>query len=326
MASMSLIRAAALGLMVLGTSAQAAPEVWPERTVRIIVPNPAGVSNDVIARFFAEKLAARWGKPVVVENLPGPDGLVAAREFVSRRDDHTLLYSFASLLSVNPITIDKLPYDPASDLVPIASTSDNFIAIAVPSSLGVNSLAALVDVARQRSEKMTFAATPGVPYYAISAFLEESGLEMAQAHYRNFNQAVTDLSEARIDIVAAGVIPLLPLVQAGKIRLLAFVNGTRSPAAPDVPTASEQGHDALRFSAVTGFFGWRDMPMALRDKIAADVVAVAGQADIRNRLAKLGSLSQAKTPGDFAAAIEAQRRQIAAIVASIKKAGPSKLQ
>jgi tripartite-type tricarboxylate transporter receptor subunit TctC len=320
MASMSMIRAAALGLVIAATSAHAAPDNWPERTVRVIVPNPPGVSNDVIARLFAEKLAARWGQPVVVENLPGPDGLVAAREFVNRRDDHTLLFSFASLLSVNPTTIDKLPYDPARDLVPIASTSDNFIAIAVPHSLDVKSLADLDRLARKRSEKMTFAATPGVPLYAMSAFLSDSGLDMAQAHYRNFSQAVTDLGEGRIDVLATGVIPLLPQVRAGRVRLLALVNASRSPAAPDVPTAAEQGFGALRFSAVTGFFGWRDMPTSLRDRIAADVAAVAEQPDIRERLAKLGSLAQAKMPADFAAAIDAQRGQVAAIVGRMKKA------
>lgn len=324
MTSMSLIRVAALGLMAMVIPAHAASEIWPQRTVRIIVPNPPGVSNDVIARLFAEKLAVRWDQPVIIENLPGPDGLVAAREFVSRRDNHTLLYSFASLLSVNPITIDKLPYDPAVDLVPIASTSDNFIAIAVPAALGVSSLADLDRLARRRSEKLTFAATPGVPFYAVSAFLKDSGLEMAQAHYRNFSQALTDLGEGRIDVAAFGIIPLLPQVQAGRIRLLALVNGSRSPAAPDVPTASEQGYGALRFSAVTGFFGWRDMPASVREKIATDVAAVAEQPDIRDRLAKLGSLVQPKMSNEFAAAIEAQREQISAITRRLKTVEPTK--
>jgi tripartite-type tricarboxylate transporter receptor subunit TctC len=319
MTSMSLLRAAVLLLIAMVPSTHAASEAWPQRAVRVIVPNPPGISNDVIARLFAEELSARWGQPVIVENLPGPDGLVAAREFVSRRDDHTLLYSFASLLSVNPITIDKLPYDPARDIIPIASTSDNFIAIAVPNALGVSSLADLAQVARNRSGKMTFAATPGVPFYAITAFLKEAGLEMAQVHYRNFNQAVTDLGEGRIDVAAVGVIPLLPQVQAGKIRLLALVNGSRSPAAPDVPTASEQGYRALLFSAVTGFFGWRDMPSSIRDKIAADVGAVAQNSVVRDRLAKLGSLADAKNSAGFAAAIEAQHKQISAIAGGLKK-------
>jgi tripartite-type tricarboxylate transporter receptor subunit TctC len=324
MALLSIIRVAALALVISGTTAHAAAEAWPQRTVRFIVPNPPGISNDVIARLFAEKLASKWGQPVVVENLPGPDGLVAAHEFVSRRDDHTLLFSFASLLSVNPITIEKLPYDAARDLVPIASTSDNFIAIAVPASIDVKSLADLDRVARTRTGKMTFAATPGVPYYAMSAFLKASGVEMAQAHYRDFNQAVTDLGEGRIDVVAAGIIPLLPQVQAGRVRLLSVVNASRSPAAPEVPTATEQGYDALRFSAVTGFFGWRDMPPSLRDKIAADVAGLAEHPDIRDRLAKLGSLAQPKMPAEFTAAIDAQRDQVKGIVGGLKKSDPTK--
>ena len=311
--------AAMTALMVLPATSFSS-ESWPQRSVRVIVPNPPGIANDVIARLFAEKLSARWKQPVIVENLPGPDGLVAARQFVGRNDDHTLLYSFAALISINPLVIEKLPYNPERDLVPIASTSDNFLAIAVSKASGINSLADLAKTARMRDGKLTWAATPGVPFYAFSAFQKEGGINMVQAHYRDFNQAITDLGEGRIDAVAVGVLPLLPQVNAGKIKLLGFINGVRSQAAPDVPTAAEQGYPALTFAAVTGFFGWRDMPLPLCEKISADIRAVAAEPDMQVRLARLGSMAKGSTPAEFAAMIERQRKQVAAIAAQLAKA------
>jgi tripartite-type tricarboxylate transporter receptor subunit TctC len=321
----AVLQASALGFaLTVASAVQVAADVWPQRTVRVIVPNPPGIANDVIARLFAERLSSKWGQPVIVENLPGPDGLVAAREFTTRKDGHTLLYSFAALLSINPLTIDKLPYDPARDLVPIASTSDNFIAIAVSNSLQATSLSDLSRLARERPSKLSFAATPGIPYYAFAAFQREAGFEMTQIPYRDFNQAITDLGEGRIDVVAAGLVPLLPQARAGRIRMLALVNGARSSAAPDIPTLAEQGFPSLKFSAVTGFFGSRDMPLSLRDRIAEDVRAIVSESEVRDRLAKLGSTAYGTAPDQFTAAIAAQREQMAAILRQIPKADTPK--
>jgi tripartite-type tricarboxylate transporter receptor subunit TctC len=290
---------------------------WPQRPVRIIVPNPPGVGLDLQARLFAERLGARWAQPVVVENMPGADGIIAAREFVNRRDNHTLLYSFAGLISINPLLHEKLPYDPAHDLTPIASTSDNFIAIGVPAAAKINSLAELAKLARTSPGRLTWAATPGLPYFALASFQKSNGLDMAQAPYRDFNAAIVDLGEGRIDALATSVAPLLPQARAGKIKLLAVINRERSPTTPDVPTVAEAGYPQLTFSPVTGFFGGRDMPADLRERIAADVRAVAADPAIKERLAKMGSVALGSTPAEFAAAIEDQRAKVAAIATSI---------
>src|SRR4051812_47231542 len=147
------IRHSALGIAVVfgtlvGTSTFSPATTWPDRAVRVIVSNPAGVSMDIVARLFAERLAKRWGQPVIVENLPGTDGIVAAREFVSRRDDHTLLYSFPSLITTNPLVHEKLPYDPDRDLVAVATTSENSLAIAAAATLNIRTLAELAEFAR----------------------------------------------------------------------------------------------------------------------------------------------------------------------------------
>ena len=208
----------------LSLSHPTSAEPWPQRTVKVIVPSPAGVAVDVSARLFAEQLSARWGQPVVIENMPGADGTLAAKEFVKRGDRHTLLYSFAGLITINPLSREKLPYDPTRDLVPIATSSDNFLAIAVSSKLQVASLRDLVTLARSQPTKLNWAATPGLPFFALSGFQKSTGLEMVYVSYRDFNPALVDLGEGRIEVAATGLMQLLSQQQAGKVRVLAVMN------------------------------------------------------------------------------------------------------
>src|SRR5262245_48280309 len=174
------------GVIALG--AQSAADTWPQRTVRVIVPLPAGTAIDVSARLFAEKLSPRWNQPVVVENIAGADGILAAKEFANRKDDHhSLLYSFAGLITINPILYKTLPYDPAHNLVPITISSDNFLAIAASDKLNVQSLRDLVALAKSHPTKLNWAATSGIPYYAFAGSQKTVGIQLVHVPYRDFN-------------------------------------------------------------------------------------------------------------------------------------------
>jgi tripartite-type tricarboxylate transporter receptor subunit TctC len=313
-------RIAALAVGLAGMSALSVAawgQNWPKRTVRVIVPLPPGSAIDVSARLVAEHLSGSWAQPVVVENIAGADGILAAKEFVGRHDDHTLLYSFAGPITINPVLYEKLPYDPARDLVPIATTSDNFLVVATSAKLKFNSLADLMKRARSGSARLNWAATAGIPYFAFAGFLKSSGVEMTYVPYRDFNPALSDLGEGRIEVASTGLTQVLPHAQAGRVTFLALLNRTRTPLAPDVPTAAEIGYRDLTFDGVTGFFGWKDMPSELRNRIAADVRAVVENPAVRDRLPPLGIVARASTPAEFATAIEEQRAKIAAIATAI---------
>jgi tripartite-type tricarboxylate transporter receptor subunit TctC len=293
--------------------ASAQAQSWPQRTVRLIVPLSPGTATDVTARLYAEKLSQRWGKPVVVENRPGPDALVAVGALTSARDEHTLLFSFGGPVTINPILNEKLPYDPELDLVPIVSASDSFLAIAVSRSLNVNSLAELQARARAEPGKLNWAATPGMPQFAFASFVTAAKVDMTNVAYRDFNPALQDVAEGRIAAVATGLLPLLALNQSGKVKILAVTNRQRSPGAPDVPTAIESGFPDVIAEGFQGFFGWRDMPTDLRDRIAADVRAVAPEMPA-DRLTGLGQVVRVGTTADFLAMIADQRNRVAAVV------------
>jgi tripartite-type tricarboxylate transporter receptor subunit TctC len=307
----------------LATALLAVPcqaERWPQRVVRIILPLPAGSGTDLAARLFAERLAERWSQPVIVENVPGADGILGAARFVGSHDNHTLLFSFAGPITINPLIHDSLPYDPSRDLVPIASAIDNFFAIATSSSLGVDSIDGLVALARKEPGKLNWTATAGLPQYIFAALQKSADLEMTYVPYREVTLALQDLSESRVQVLATGVSILLPQVESGKVRLLMVTSRSRSPLAEDVPTAAEAGHPELLFEGMVGFYGWRNMAPDLRERIAADIRAVAADSAMVARLRSVGVAVRAGSSAEFAAEIEDQRTKLAPILRNAKPA------
>jgi tripartite-type tricarboxylate transporter receptor subunit TctC len=293
-------------------------EAWPQRTVKIILPLPAGGGTYLAARLFAEELSRRWAEPVVVENRPGADGIAGVTSFVNANDDHTLLFSFAGPISINPLIHDKLPYDPVRDLVPIAAAVDNFFGIAVSTSSGVQTMDSFVSAARASPERFNWAATAGLPQYIFLALQKKNGLALTQIPYREFAPAVQDLAENRIQVLVTTPSFMLPAVASGKARLLMVTNRQRSPLAPDVPTAEEAGFPELTFEGIVGFFGGRDLQAAVRDKIAEDVAAVGRNSELSSRLRAAGVEVRILTPAQFASAIEEQRAKVREIVSTNK--------
>ena len=303
---------ASLVLWVTPSAAQNSAQAWPQRTVKFILPLGPGSGVDIGARLLADRLTQRWGQPVVVENRPGGDAIVAIGTFVSAHDDHILLCSPSSSFTAHPYLHENLPYKP-SDLMPIARVSNTIITIAVPASLNVGSLSELVALARARPGKLNWAGVTGALDFLFAGFLQGAGLNMTKVPYRNPVEAANDLAEGHVQVYEAALAIVRPQLQAGKIKLLAVTNGVRAPTAPDVPTAKEAGYPALTIDGLVGFFGTPDMPMELRERIAADVRAVAADPTIESRLTLTGQILNVGGPAEFGAAIEEQRAKIAGI-------------
>ena len=303
-----------IGLMSGILAGQAASaDQWPQRAVRLIVPFAAGSGPDFAGRLFADRLSERWKQPVVVENRPGADGLIGTAAFVTLRDDHVLLFSAAAPLSVLPVLQEKLPYDPARDVMPISAAADTFGAVATSASLPVGSLAEMVTLARSRPGQLNYHALAGAFPILFAGFAKNAGIEMTYVSYRETTAAVLDLAEGRIQVMLATLPPLLPQVNSGKVRLLAVTNKSRAPILPTIPSVSETGFPALTYDSIAGFFGPRHMPAERRDRISTDVRAVAAENGVRERLAAVGQVARGSTAIEFAAAIEQQRIQISSI-------------
>ncbi len=291
----------------------AAAQSYPTRAVRFIVPFGAASGADFTARLFADRLTARWGKPVVVENRPGGDGLVAIGAFVGANDDHTLLLGPAGTFAVHPYEHDKLPYDAERDLLPVASITTIILAVSTSPSLQVGSLGELVALIRAQPGKLNAAAANGNADFLLFGFLKSSGLQVAKVPYRDILQAPNDLAEGRIQLLATSLAVVLSPMQAGRVKVLAVTSRERAPSAPEVPTVVEAGYPALQLESPIGLFGPRGMPLELRERIADEVRAVAA-ADpaIATRLAATGQVVVIRGPAEFAAAIAELRAKLAA--------------
>jgi tripartite-type tricarboxylate transporter receptor subunit TctC len=301
---------AVLTIVVSAASAQSAStqSSWPTRPVKLILTLGPGSGADIGARLFADRLAQRWGQPVVVENRPGGDGIVAINAFVAAHDDHVLLFAPTSSFTAHPFLHENLPYRP-SDLVPIARVSNTIVAISVPASLNVASLGEFVALARAQPGKLNWAGVTGALDFLLAGWLQQENLSVTKVAYKNPVDAANDLAEGRVQLYESAFAIVRPQVGNGKIKVLAVTN-TVPPSEPKFPTVKEAGYPALTVDGLVGFFGPTGMPRELRDRIASDIRAIADDT-LKDRLATTGQLLNVGGPDDFAKSIEEQRSQVA---------------
>ena len=284
-------------------------QTWPQRSVKFIVTLGPGSGVDIGTRLIADRLTKRWNQPVIVENRPGGDGLVAISAFVGANDDHVLLAAPSGSFTAHPFIYKHVPYK-AEDIVPIARVSNTIVVDAVPAALEVKSLADLVAMARAQPGKLNWAGTISSNEFMFAAFLKNAGLSMSKVPYRNLVEAANDLATGRIYINVTAFAIARPHIEAGKVKLLAVTNSKRSAVLPDVPTVAEAGYPELTLDGLVGFFGPPTMPERIRDGIAADV-REAMDAAVEERLNTTGQVPNFGGTAAFAAEIDQQRARIA---------------
>ena len=305
--------AALLGALLLAPiSAARAADTWPTRPVRLIVTLGAGSGVDIGARLFADKLSARWGQSVVVENRPGGDGMVAITSVLGAHDDHVLLVTPVGSFTAHPYFHDPLPYDP-SEMVPVARITKTVIVVSVPTSLNINSLKELDALARAKPGQLNWTTATGVTDFVFAGYLHALGLTMAKVPYKNPVSAVTDLAEDRIQVYMPAYAIVRPQVLAGKVKILAVTNHERAPALPDVPTAAEAGYPSLEFDGLVGLFGTRELAADVRARIADDIRTFASDPAIVEKLTATGQIVSPGNGAEFVTSIEQQKAQVAAI-------------
>jgi tripartite-type tricarboxylate transporter receptor subunit TctC len=297
-------------------SAQAQTQAWPQGPVRFILPFGPGAGADIGVRLIQERLQARWGKPVVIENRPGGDSMIAIQAVLAANDDHTFLWGPSGSFIVHPYQYKKLPYDPA-DLLPVARFSSTILGTAVPASMKVATLADFVQRARAEPGKFNSAAVPGITELAFDYFAYDAKITTTKVPYKDIVQAVNDLAEDRLQIYSSSYAILRPLREAGRITVLAQMGRERAPSLPEIPTGIEAGYPALEMDGNVGLFASKALSAELRERIGADVVAASDDKQIDD---KLNATAQTPSRGgaqEFAASIARQRAQIAEIAKAL---------
>lgn len=297
----------------------ASAQDWPAgKVVQIIVPAPGGGgTGDSIARVVAEELGKRIGTSVIVENKGGANGNIGAAAAASSPPDGTrLLFSWAGTLAVNPALYRNLPFDPQKSFEPIVLIADVPNILVVNNDLPPKDLAAFVEFAKKNPGKLNYGSTGSGSsmHLAGELFARETGAQMTHIPYNAPGQATTNLMANDIQVMFQLVPGIIGQVKAGRVRALAVMSTTRSPALPDVPTTAELGFPKLQSSTWFALLAPKGTPAPILDKLNAAVNDMLKDPAVRKRLTDMGASPLGGTREQLASHMAAETAKWGAVV------------
>ncbi|MGQ0751338.1 MAG: Bug family tripartite tricarboxylate transporter substrate binding protein [Betaproteobacteria bacterium] len=309
------LRAAiALALCTVAMSVMAA-ESYPARPIRFLVASPPGGSPDILARIVATRLGERLHQQVIVDNRAGASGVIGVE--IARNaapDGHTLLLATSTTFASLPALARKLPYEPAKDFIAVSRIAWVANVVTVNAGIGVNSVAELVKVAKQRPGQLNYgSAGNGSPAHLAGAMLNVlAGINMLHVPYKGAAPALTDMIGGQIQVLITSPLVAMPHGRAGRIKVLATTGARRDSLLPELPPVSETvpGYEIVQWWGVA--LPARTAP-DLVSRLHREIVAVLNAPDARDAMRKNGATPHPESPAEFAAFIAAERERIAKV-------------
>ncbi len=319
-ATAAAIAALAMLAMAGGAGAQ---NSYPDRAVKVMVGYAPGGPIDIIARILCGRLSAIWGQPVVVENLTGAAGNIAAERVAkSSPDGYTLLMGSNALMVINPTLYGTAKFDPNKELIPISEAVYSPNILVVPNNIPAKNVPELVAYLKAHSGGTFGSAGVGTTQHlAGELFKAMAHVDIQHIPYRGAAPVITDLLGGRLTLFFGAVAPLIPLVKQGKVRALAVTSAKRFPATPDLPTMIEAGYPGFVSILSIGLMAPTGTPPAVLEKIHQGTVQALSAPEVRARLTKIGMEVVANSPADWAAALAVERPQWAEIMKDAKIKG-----
>ncbi len=293
-------RLAALAAALAFACTSALAQQYPAKPIKIIVPFPPGGSADLVARVVGQKLSENTKQPVIVENRPGADTIIAM-ELVAKAppDGYTVGYAIGSALTMNPTLYSKLPYDPVKDFVPVSVIANVPLALVVHPSVDSKTAKELADYIRANPGKLFYGQANIVAKVATEAFSAAAGGKMVEVPYKGSTPNVQDLVLGRVQVSIEPVATVLPHVQAGKLRALAVTDSRRSKAFPDLPTVAETGVPGYAFNNWHAILLPAGTPKEIVAKLNEEIVKAARHPDVAAKVAPLGVEMVGSTPEEL---------------------------
>jgi tripartite-type tricarboxylate transporter receptor subunit TctC len=284
-------RAILLGLIFAGTVTAA--DAFPDRVVRLIVPFPPGGVTDTAARVIGQQLSAKWGQQVVIENKPGAGGVIGVEAAMrSPADGYTLLMATNGEITINAAIFTRPKYDALKDLIPIAMVTNTPFVWSANLNSRINSLAELVAAAKARPNELSYssAGLGSSSHMATEQFAAAAGIKLLHVPYRGGAPAATALMSGDVPVSAISLSSLLPVVDSGRVKLLAITSGKRSRLAPEVPTVSQTGVlKDFQSSIWTALFAPIGTPEPVLSKIETDIIEALKDPEVVTRLETVGA-------------------------------------
>jgi len=311
-----LLSLALLGLGISPNASHAAPAAYPDRPIRLVVPYPAGGAADTVARTLAAPLGAKLGQTIVVDNRPGASGVIGAGAVAKAAPDGYTLLLDATAHSVNPSLQARLPYDTVKDFAPISLVVLVPNLLVVPPNSPFESPKAIVNAAKAKPGKLTYAsAGPGTAQHlAAELFRQQSGLNLLHVPYKGGAPALSDLMGGQVDMMFSNMAASYPLVAGKKLKVLATTGTKRSAALPDTPTIAESGLPGYQVYEWNGLFAPAGTPQAIVDRLSALTREVLNSPEVSKRLAAIGAEPADSRPEDFRKFVEGETAKWAKVI------------
>jgi tripartite-type tricarboxylate transporter receptor subunit TctC len=304
-------------VFTLGVTAGALAQAWPGKPVRIVVPAPGGSSLDIIVRTLGDKLKDRWGQPIVVDNKPGAGGMLGMDAVAKAAPDGTTLgIGFNGPIAFGPYMYKKMPYAPGKDLLPIVLTTSQPNVLAVQASNPANTLPEFVAWAKKQGGKVNYGSVGNgsSSHLTMELFKSVTGIEATHIPYAGSPPAGTSLAAGETHALFTVAPALLPLIQGGRIKLIAATSNRRMDAMKDLPTVAESGYAGFEALAWNGLFSAAGTPPEVVARINADVNAVLKDPGVRDALTKQGLVVGGGTVAEFKAFIDSEGSKWGAII------------
>lgn len=306
-------------LLALALSLLTATSVlaWPDKSVTIVVPFPPGGGTDTGARIVGQRLSAKWGQSVIIDNKGGAAGQLGA-DFVakSKADGYTLMMGNLGTQAINPALYKKMPYDPDKAFAPISLVAELPLAMMVHPSVPARTSKEFIAWAKTQPGKLNYSSSGagGGPHLAAEMFKDATGTFIVHVPYRGGGPAIADLLAGNVQLSFMTVLEASGHIKAGKLRALAVTSDQRVSALPDTPTLAESSIAGFNSISWIGLVAPAGTSNVIIDKISADVREVIDTPEVKNRLIELGGIPRATTPGDFSKLIDSDRKRYAAVI------------
>ncbi len=289
--------------LVLFVSGSSMAQGWPERPIRIIVPYTPGGASDITARILAERMSTKFGQPVTVENRAGASGVIGTEAVAKANPDGYTLVFVASSHVVNKALFGNLSYDPIKSFAPITQTANVQLVMVVPATLGVNTVAEFIALAKAKPGSLSYASSGSGsnPQFFAEMFKQLTELDLQHVPYKGSTAAHTDLLAGRTHLMFDALASVGPHVKSGRLKILAVASPTRSVLLPQVPTVSEasgrSGYGATSWGALLAPAG---TPRSIIERLNQESVVILNSPDVKDRLGSMGAEVVASTSQQLA--------------------------
>jgi len=307
----------ALLVAMLSPGAMAQDDAWPTQTVRLIAPSGPGGNPDVLARLLAEKLSSRFGRPFIVENMPGAGGILAANMVAKTPPDgHVLMFGDSGNMAINPALNPNLGYDPIKDFAPVTALVSLPTIMSANPNVSANTLDEFIALAKKQPGKMSYgsAGAGSIHHLTMAIFAERTGIELLHVPYRGGSAMVNGLLTGEIQVGWSGIPNVIELIASGKLRGYCVSVLQRSPSTPAIPTCDELGQDGFDVATVMGLQAPSGTPPKIIARLQAEVAAAMREPAMVTRMHQLGMVMEENGTANYAVFMKRDMERYAQVV------------